>query len=111
MNGGTSPASGACSTYVPGATPCLSCLLDLDRLIHHESAPRPCGQQVEASVVTSNAIAGAMMVWLLQEMLQGGRVRQGVLELRQTRARPARRCALAARGLRLSPGELMDTTV
>ena len=96
MNGGTSPAGGACSTYVPGATPCLSCLLDLDRLIHHESAPRPCGQKVEASVVTSNAIAGAMMVWLLQEMLQGGR---------------ARRCALVARGLRLSPGELMDTTV
>ncbi len=80
MNGGTSPAGGACSTYVPGATPCLSCLLDLDRLIHHESVPRPCGQQVEASVVTSNAIAGAMMVWLLQEMLQGGRVRQGVWE-------------------------------
>ena len=48
--------------------------------MHHESAPRPCGQQVEASVVTSNAIAGAMMVWLLQEMLRGGRVRQGVLE-------------------------------
>ncbi|MEC8932285.1 MAG: hypothetical protein VYB08_12750 [Candidatus Latescibacterota bacterium] len=96
MNGGTSPAGGACSTYVPGATPCLSCLLDLDRLIHHESAPAPVAKQVEASVVTSNAIAGAMMVWLLQEMLQGGR---------------ARRCALAERGLRLSPGELMDTTV
>lgn len=31
-------------------------------------------------MVTSNAIAGAMMVWLLQEMLQGGRVRQGVWE-------------------------------
>ncbi|MBT6150158.1 MAG: hypothetical protein HOH74_32250, partial [Gemmatimonadetes bacterium] len=79
INGGTSPDGGACSTYVPGATPCLNCLLDLDRLIQHEAAPRPCARQAEASVVTSNAIAGALMVWMLQEMLNG-HVRRGVWE-------------------------------
>ncbi len=80
INGGTSAAGGACSAYVPGATPCLCCLLDLDRLIQHEAAPQPCGQRVESSVVTSNAIAGGLMVWLLQEMLHGGRVHCGVWE-------------------------------
>ena len=79
LNGGTSASGGSCAAYVPGSTPCLECLLAVNRRAQREAEPRPCGAQIEASVVTSNAIIGALMVWMLQEM-SGGRVRQGVWE-------------------------------
>ncbi|MEE2833587.1 MAG: hypothetical protein VYD18_14610 [Candidatus Latescibacterota bacterium] len=68
LSGGTSASGGSCAAYVPGNTPCLACLIDVDRLA-----------QREASVVTSNAITGALMVWMLQEMM-AGRLRGGVWE-------------------------------
>lgn len=89
---------------MPGNTPCLACLIDVDRLAQREAEPQPCAAQVEASVVTSNAITGALMVWMLQEMM-AGRLRCGVWEYdgrgRDTRVgvhsvRPACECHLAA---------------
>lgn len=79
LNGGTSASGGSCAVYIPGKTPCLECLIDVNRLAQREAEPRPCAAQVEGSVVTSNAITGALMVWMLQEMIVG-RLRQGVWE-------------------------------
>ena len=76
LNGGTSAEGGSCYSYVPGVTACLQCSMGIDRLVQREAEPRPCAQQVEASVVTSNAIAGALMVSSLQAMTSG-QVRQG----------------------------------
>ena len=53
--------------------------MHIEQLVQRESEPQPCAQAAEASVVTSNALAGALMVWLLQEMTEG-RVRQGIWE-------------------------------
>jgi molybdopterin/thiamine biosynthesis adenylyltransferase len=103
LSGGTSAVGGSCSAYVPGNTPCLACLIDVERLAQREAEPRPCAAQAEASVVTSNAVTGALMVWMLQEMV-AGRVRHGVWEYdgrgRDTRvgvhsARPACDCHCA----------------
>lgn len=69
-----------------------------------EAEPQPCGAQAEASVVTSNAITGALMAWMLQEMVDS-RLRRGVWEYdgraRDTRVgvhsvRPPCDCHLAA---------------
>lgn len=104
LSGGTSASGGSCAAYVPGNTPCLACLIDVDRLAQREAEPQPCAAQVEASVVMSNAITGALMVWMLQEMM-AGRLRCGVWEYdgrgRDTRVgvhsvRPACECHLAA---------------
>ena len=104
LNGGTSAWGGSCASYVPGNTPCLACLIDVDRLAQREAEPQPCAAQVEDSVVTSNAITGALMAWMLQEMM-AGRLRRGVWEYdgraRDLRigvhsVRPACECHLAA---------------
>ena len=65
ISGGTS------ATYVPGHTPCLSCLSDIDRLAMQETQSVGCTTHVETSVVTSNAITGALMAWGVREMLSG----------------------------------------
>ena len=79
INGGTSAVGGSCSTYIPGHTSCLSCLMDIERLALQEMAPTACGRQVESSVVTSNAATGALMAWTFKEM-RSGRVHPGVWE-------------------------------
>jgi hypothetical protein len=83
---------------------CLGCLIDVNRLAQFETEPQPCGAQAEASVVTRNAITGALMAWMLQEMVDS-RLRRGVWEYdgraRDTRVgvhsvRPPCDCHLAA---------------
>jgi len=71
LNGGSSAQAGSCMIYEPGQSACLSCRMDIDRLAERERAPQSCGRQPEASVVTSNAITGALMVWCLQETMAG----------------------------------------
>jgi molybdopterin/thiamine biosynthesis adenylyltransferase len=65
LSGGTSASSGSALVYAPGATACLSCRLRIDQLAEVEQAPARCGQVRQASVVTSNAIVGALLVVLL----------------------------------------------
>jgi molybdopterin/thiamine biosynthesis adenylyltransferase len=79
LSGGTSAFGGTCAVYEPGKTACLSCRFDIDRLAEREQQPESCGRVPEASVVTSNAITGALMVLALLEML-GGHVPMGVWE-------------------------------
>ena len=76
---GTSATGGSSATYVPGHTPCLSCLSDIDRLAMQETQSVGCTTHVETSVVTSNAITGALMAWGVRQMLSG-RVPRGVWE-------------------------------
>jgi len=78
INGGTSAMGGSCTTYAPGHTPCLACLMGIDRLARQESEARGCGG-ADPSVVTSNAITGGMMAWAATELLQE-RVPRGVWE-------------------------------
>ena len=79
ISGSTSATGGSSATYVPGHTPCLSCLSDIDRLAMQETQSVGCTTHVETSVVTSNAITGALMAWGVREMLSG-RVPRGVWE-------------------------------
>jgi molybdopterin/thiamine biosynthesis adenylyltransferase len=79
LSGGTSAMGGSCATYVPGHTPCLNCLMDIDGLAKRETQAQGCAQVAQASVVTSNAITGALMAWCVREM-GAGRVRGGIWE-------------------------------
>lgn len=79
LSGGTSATGGSCATYVPGHTSCLSCLMDIDGLAKRETQAQGCAQVAQASVVTSNAITGALMAWCVREM-GAGRVRGGIWE-------------------------------
>ena len=79
ISGGTSATGGSSTAYVPGHTPCLSCLCDIDRLALQETQTVGCTAQVETSVVTSNAITGALMAWGIREMLSG-KVPRGIWE-------------------------------
>ncbi len=103
LNGGTTAMGGSCTTYAPGHTPCLSCLLGIDRLAQQEMAAQGCGA-ADASVVTSNAIIGAVMAWAVSEILDE-RVPRGVweydgrsrdLRLGVHSQRPACRCHVEA---------------
>jgi len=78
VNGGTTAAGGSCSVYAPGHTPCLECLLGIERLARNEVEARGCGA-ADPSVVTSNAVTGAVMAWAVVEMLDE-RVPRGVWE-------------------------------
>jgi len=78
VNGGTSAMGGSCMVYEPGRTACLDCRMRVHMLARQEDHPWSCAQ-VEASVVTSNAITGALMVWALREMI-AGQVQPGVWE-------------------------------
>ena len=99
INGGTSALGGSCTTYAPGRTTCLACRMNIDQLAQQEQQAHSCAQ-AQASVVTSNAIIGALMAWTLKEAL-AGRIKDGVWEydgrLRNQRLgvhsqRPACRC-------------------
>ena len=70
VNGGTSALGGSCMAYAPRKTPCLSCLIGVDALARHETERVGC-TQVEASVVTSNAIVGALMAWQTSQLARG----------------------------------------
>ena len=78
INGGTSAVGGSCTTYAPGRTICLACRMNIDRLAQQEQQAHGCSR-AEASVVTSNAIVGALMAWTLKEAL-AGKVKDGVWE-------------------------------
>lgn len=102
VNAGTSAMGGSCMVYAPGTTACLRCRLDVEKLALLERRAQSCAQ-VEASVVTSNAITGALMAWSLREA-SAGRAPAGIWEYearaRSTRLgmhsdRPACRCHLA----------------
>lgn len=79
FNGGTAVMGGSSMLYVPGKTACLGCRMDVDRLAEEERGPQSCGQVAEASVVTSNAIVGALMAWTLKGWAGDG-VERGVWE-------------------------------
>lgn len=66
-------------TYAPGATCCLACLMDIEGLARRESEARGCARVAEASVVTSNAIVGALMAWAVRDLF-AGKVRAGIWE-------------------------------
>lgn len=80
VNGGTSAWGGSSMTYAPGATCCLSCLMDIDGLARRESEAQGCAGVAEASVVTSNAIVGALMAWAVRDLFTRGKVRAGIWE-------------------------------
>jgi molybdopterin/thiamine biosynthesis adenylyltransferase len=65
INGGTSAFSGHIEVYVPNKTACFNCLYALDSLAAREAAarsdPARCQRAVEASIVTTNALIGALM--------------------------------------------------
>ena len=79
LNGGTSAWGGSCAIYAPGHTACLGCLMDIDRLAQQETQAQGCAQVAQASVVTSNAITGALLAWCVQELV-AGRVKRGIWE-------------------------------
>ena len=79
ISGGTSPEGGSCVAYEPGKTSCLSCRFRIDQLAAQEREATSCGRHVEGSIVTSNAITGALMVWLLLG-LEAGRAEPGLWE-------------------------------
>lgn len=79
LNGGTWALGGSCQAYAPGTTPCLGCQVDVERLAAQEVLPEGCARRAEASVVTSNAVTGALMAWMWSEM-RCGRTRPGVWE-------------------------------
>jgi len=70
LSGGTSAMGGSCAVYEPGHTACLSCRMKIEELASAEERPQGCGQVHAASVVTSNAITGALMVLGLRDMLR-----------------------------------------
>ena len=78
LNGGTGAMGGSCMVYAPGYSACLSCRLHIERLAQLEQEAHSCARQV-ASVVTSNAIIGALLAWSVREML-AGRVTQSIWE-------------------------------
>ena len=70
LSGGTSAMGGSCAVYEPGRTACLSCRMRIEELASAENRPQGCGQVHAASVVTSNAITGALMVLGLRDQLR-----------------------------------------
>lgn len=80
VSGGTSATGGSCLLYETGYTACLSCRLRIDQLAEREEAPQSCARQVQPSIVTSNAMIGALMAWLLHERLSTGRAEAGMWE-------------------------------
>ncbi|MFC1526391.1 ThiF family adenylyltransferase [Candidatus Latescibacterota bacterium] len=102
LSGGTSATGGSCSLYEPGCTSCLSCRMRIDELARSEQGPQSCGQVHEASVVTSNAITGALMALSYRHLLRqwslagtweyDGTVRNRRIGLRSVR--PGCRCHL-----------------
>jgi len=80
VSGGTSATGGSCLLYETGHTACLSCRLRIDQLAEREAAPQSCAQQVQPSIVTSNAMVGALMALLLYERLSTGRAEGGMWE-------------------------------
>ena len=101
INGGTSAMGGSCMTYAPGRTACLSCRMRIEQLAENERQSQSCAQ-VQAAVVTSNAIIGALMAWKVRKMFDG-RVERSIWEYDGRAAtarigahspRPACRCHL-----------------
>ena len=80
LSGGTSASGGSCLLYEPGTTACLSCRLRIDQLAEREEAPQSCARQAQPSIVTSNAMIGALMAWLLHDRLSTGRAEAGMWE-------------------------------
>jgi len=78
VNGGTEPFSGDATCYVPGRTPCLDCSLHIEALAHSADVVAQC-HTAQVSTVTSNAIIGAIMVWMLRNILTG-QVPEGIVE-------------------------------
>ena len=79
INGGTSAAGGSCMVYEPMKSACLNCRIDVDKLADEEERPQSCGGVQEGSIVTTNALIGALMVWSLQ-MGTAGEVHRGIWE-------------------------------
>lgn len=80
VSGGTSASGGSCLIYESGRTACLDCRLRIDQLAQVEAAPQSCARQAQPSIVTSNAMVGALMALLLHERLGTGRPQAGMWE-------------------------------
>ena len=82
VNGGTSAFGANVAAYVPGRSPCLECssrVATLARRLGAQEERARCGGVPEASVVTSNAIAGALMAYEVIATAHGCPTR-GVIE-------------------------------
>lgn len=82
INGGTSVHGANVAAYAPGLSPCLQCSLRIETAARNmaESEQRArCLQIPEASIVLSNAIAGALMAYEMRATLAGCPTR-GVVE-------------------------------
>ena len=66
VNGGTSAFGADVAAYVPGCSPCLECSLrvaSVAKAVRGEEERARCAGAAEASVVTSSALAGALMAY------------------------------------------------
>jgi molybdopterin/thiamine biosynthesis adenylyltransferase len=66
VNGGTSAFGADVAAYVPGCSPCLECSLRVATVaeaVRGEEERAHCAGAAEASVVTSSALAGALMAY------------------------------------------------
>ena len=82
VNGGTSAFGADVAAYVPGCSPCLECSLrvaTVARTAGKAEERAHCAGAPEASVVTSNALAGALMAFEVKAALAGRPIR-GVIE-------------------------------
>ena len=82
VNGGTSAFGADVAAYVPGSSPCLECSMRVAHVAEAvgEAEERArCAGVAEASVVTSNALAGALMAYEARAAL-AGRPARGVIE-------------------------------
>ena len=74
VNGSTSAFGGDVAVYVPGVSPCLACSLRIDRVaraVAEDEERARCAGVAEASVVTSNALIGALMAYETRAALRG----------------------------------------
>lgn len=60
-------------SYETGHAACRSGRLRLELLTEREEAPQSGARQAQPSIVTSNAMVGALVAWLLHERLSTGR--------------------------------------
>jgi molybdopterin/thiamine biosynthesis adenylyltransferase len=90
INGRAKPFGGDAICYFPGRTPCLDCSLYIEALSRNTDPAIFCNG-THPSTVTSNAIIGGIMAWLVLKALAGQPL-EGIVEYNS--AMPQRRIGL-----------------
>ena len=57
--------------FEPKKSACLACRINVEQLAEEEERPQSCGRVAEGSIVMTNALIGALMVWSLQMGIAG----------------------------------------